>query len=219
MYNSTQEIIGVKNHWGYQCVNLYYPGDKGLSSGWREQQQLPLILLGAVQSAILCLSLSLSLTKNWGQRSRRMVISSLGCVCFHFAHVCADKVWLAKKSQSRAGFCSSCSLASFRNDGKSCTRPLVTAQTDGGNQWLVDMLQYTEISPHPNPSLCINGSTSNKHIAVFDGMYPAKTDAKSFKKNVNFIEMCRLMLKRINKQNKKPILLKLAQFYPFWFWA
>lgn len=40
-----------------------------------------------VQSAILCLS-----EKNRGQRSKRMVISSLGCVCFHFAHVCADKV-------------------------------------------------------------------------------------------------------------------------------
>lgn len=117
-----------------------------------------------MQSAILCVSLR----KIRGQRSKRMVISSLGCVCFHFAHVCADKVWLAKKSQSRAGFRSSCSPASFRNDGKSCTLPLVTAQTDGGNQWLVDMLQYTEISPHrpphthtPNPSIWINSSTWN----------------------------------------------------------
>lgn len=39
------------------------------------------------QAAILCLS-----EKNRGQRSKRMVISSLGCVCFHFTHVCADKV-------------------------------------------------------------------------------------------------------------------------------
>ena len=42
-----------------------------------------------MQSAILCLSLC---ERSRGQRSKRMVINSLGCVCFHFAHVCADKV-------------------------------------------------------------------------------------------------------------------------------
>lgn len=63
-------------------------GQQGLSVGQSEQQKLPLILGECtVQSAILCL-----FEKNRGQRSKRMVISSLGCVCFHFAHVCADKV-------------------------------------------------------------------------------------------------------------------------------
>ncbi len=29
IYNFAHEIIGLKNHWGYQCVNLYYQDDKG----------------------------------------------------------------------------------------------------------------------------------------------------------------------------------------------
>lgn len=43
IYNFAHEIIGLKNHWDYKRVNLFYPGDKGLSLGQREQQQLPLI--------------------------------------------------------------------------------------------------------------------------------------------------------------------------------
>lgn len=92
IYNFAHEIIGLKNHWGYQCVNLYYPGDKGCpsDSGGETVAASSFSFLGecTVQSAILCVSLR----KIRGQRSKRMVISSLGCVCFHFAHVCADKV-------------------------------------------------------------------------------------------------------------------------------
>lgn len=88
IYNFAHEIIGLKNHCGYQCVNLYYPGNKGCPLD-RGNSSSFLRFLGecTVQSAILCLS-----EKNRGQRSKRMVISSLGCVCFNFAHVCADKV-------------------------------------------------------------------------------------------------------------------------------
>lgn len=84
IYNFAHEIIGLKNRRGSRRVNLHYPADQGRPLDRGSGGGSPLI---PARSAILCLC-----EKGRGQRSKRMVISSLGCVCFHFAHVCADKV-------------------------------------------------------------------------------------------------------------------------------
>lgn len=130
IYNFAREIIALKNHRGYQCVNLYCPGKVGCLLDRGNRTSFPLFsFFFFKKTAVIHFVLS---EKNTGQRSKRMVISSLGCVCFHFAHVGTDKVGLAKNPRTALDSAQAVNPHLSGRPGNLRHR-LVTAQTDGGD--------------------------------------------------------------------------------------